>query len=128
MKRTIWMMLNVLFAVLFLFAAVVQYNDPDPLPWMLIYGAAIVACLLVLRRSRAWIVPAAIALCALVWAGLLAPAAQGVRFRDMFAEFEMRDAGIEVAREVFGLLIIGAWMILVTIGSMRAKAQTHRRL
>ena len=35
-------------AVLFLIAAALQYNDPDPLRWMAIYGLAVLACLLAL--------------------------------------------------------------------------------
>ena len=35
-----------LFALLFTSAAIVQYNDPDPIIWILFYGIAAVCCLL----------------------------------------------------------------------------------
>lgn len=34
--------LKISFAALFLLFAVVQYNDPDPLVWILVYGAMVV--------------------------------------------------------------------------------------
>ncbi len=30
--------LNLLFAALFIFSAIIQYNDPDPVLWILLYG------------------------------------------------------------------------------------------
>lgn len=37
-----------LLALYFLFAAAVQYNDPDPLHWMALYGLSAASCFLVL--------------------------------------------------------------------------------
>ena len=61
------------FAVLFALSVAVQYNDPDPLPWMALYGcAAVVAGLAAAKRSM--LVPAGVVgLVALVWALTLAP-------------------------------------------------------
>jgi Transmembrane family 220, helix len=36
----VYRVINWVMAVLFLFAAVVQYNDPDPVRWMAMYLAA----------------------------------------------------------------------------------------
>lgn len=33
------------FALLFIFSAIVQYNDPDPFLWIILYVTAAVACL-----------------------------------------------------------------------------------
>jgi hypothetical protein len=123
MKRALWIALNILFALMFLFSVIVQYNDPDPLLWMCIYGAAALACVLALRRTRSWLLPAAVALLALVWAATLAPHVGGVRPADMFAEFEMQDEAIELAREMFGLLIVAGWMLVLVIDGAR---QTKR--
>jgi hypothetical protein len=117
----LWIGLNVLFALMFLFSVVVQINDPDPLLWMAIYAAATVACVLALRQRRSWIPPAAVALVALVWAATLAPHVGGVRPADMFAEFEMKDESIELAREMFGLLIVAAWMVVLVVDGVRQK-------
>jgi len=56
-------------AALFAFAAAVQYNDPDPLRWMAIYGLAMLACGLALAGRLSWLPPALLGLIALIWAG-----------------------------------------------------------
>jgi hypothetical protein len=49
---------NALFALLFTFSVGVQVNDPDPVPWMLVYGSAVGVCVLWhlgrLPRGLAW--------------------------------------------------------------------------
>lgn len=42
--------LNLLLAVLFIVFAFIQINDPDPVLWILIYGAMAVACVLAAFR------------------------------------------------------------------------------
>jgi hypothetical protein len=101
-----------LLAVLFLFGLAVQYNDPDPLPWMAIYAAAALACILAaVGRLPRWL-PAIVTLVAAVWAVALAPGVIGqVNPLEMFEEFEMKSPQIEQAREMFGLLIIAVVML-----------------
>ena len=41
-----WKVADALFLLMFVFSVVVQVNDPDPLAWMAMYGAAAIACLL----------------------------------------------------------------------------------
>ena len=96
------------FALLFLFAAAVQYNDPDPLAWMAIYLAAAAACLVTARGRTDWQLAAATATVALIWALTLLPEAWSVPVLGLFASWEMADARIEVAREMYGLLIVFA--------------------
>lgn len=38
--------ISLVFTLLFTFSAIVQYNDPDPYLWIILYGTAAVACLL----------------------------------------------------------------------------------
>jgi hypothetical protein len=59
---------NLLFALLFAFSVVVQANDPDPLRWMAIYGAATAACVAWDRLSLPRGVAALIGGLALAWA------------------------------------------------------------
>jgi len=108
--------------LMFLFSAAVQVNDPDPLVWMAIYGAAAVVCgLEIRRRTPAW-APVAVALVALVWAGSLHYRAQDVPISSLFAEWEMQNVRIEEAREMYGLLIVGTWMIVIAaVGWRRAR-------
>lgn len=106
--------------VLFAFSVVVQVNDPDPLRWMALYGLAAVACALSLvARARPWF-PALVGVIALGWAATLAPRVLGnVPFSDMFGAFEMRSTGIEESREMYGLLIVAAWMAAVAVRASR---------
>lgn len=108
---------NVVMAVLFAISAAVQYNDPDPLQWMALYGAATLACLAALRRRPDPWVPAAIAVVALVWALSLAPSVLGVLpARDIF---QLRSAAGEEGREMYGLLIVAVWMTLLALTARR---------
>jgi len=109
-----WKVADALFFLMFAFSVVVQVNDPDPLPWMLMYGAAAVACLLSLTGKLKWQFAVVTGIIALAWAASIAPRVIGqVPFMDMFAEFEMKDIGVEESREMYGLILIGGWMALL---------------
>jgi hypothetical protein len=108
--------------VAFVLSVVVQLNDPDPLPWAAIYGAAAAACLLNLKGRGRWWMPAGIGLLALVWSIALAPGVLGqVPFTSMFGAWEMENAGIERSREMYGLLLIAAWMAVLAIPAFRSR-------
>lgn len=96
------------FAALFLFAALLQYNDPDPVAWVAIYLAACMSCLVTAFRRTDWELSASVAGVALVWALTLLPEAARVPLAHLFAAWEMADERIEVAREMYGLLAIFA--------------------
>jgi len=106
-------------ALLFLLAAVVQYNDPDPLAWMAIYGAALATCVVALRgRMPRWL-PAVVGVGAALWAAILLPTVLGqVSFSEMFRETGMATLEIEEARETLGLTLVAIWM-LVLLATMR---------
>ena len=122
MAERIWTVANGIMLLMFLFSAAVQVNDPDPLVWMVIYGAAAVACGLEMRRrAPAWAV-VALAATALVWAARLYFRANDVPISSLFAEWEMRDVRVEEAREMYGLTIVGVWMmVILTVRLARAK-------
>jgi len=120
--------LNGLFAALFLFGAVVQYNDPDPLRWALFYLAAAVTCGLGAASRLRWPLPAAVALAALAWAATLLIGATGeVGVGELFSAWEMKDTRIEEGREMYGLLIIAAWMSVLAVALFRARGSADRR-
>lgn len=106
-------------AALFLFAAAVQYNDPDPLRWMAVYGLAALACVLSLRRRLFRLVPVLVGLGAVAWAGTLAPSVIGrVSVEELFQSYGMLSETVEEAREMGGLLIVAVWMgLLALVGS-----------
>ncbi len=93
--------LALIFAVLFVVFAGLQYNDPDPQVWIPIYGFAAVACLMAYTDiGRPWF----FALMAVIY--LVAAAYQWPPVFHGFAFGEgMRDMNIELARESGGLVI-----------------------
>ena len=113
MRERFWTLANVIMLLMFVFSAAVQVNDPDPLVWMGIYAAAAVVCgFETRRRTPAW-APVVVALIAFAWAGSLYYRAHDVPISSLFAEWEMQDLRIEEAREMYGLLIVGVWMIVI---------------
>ncbi|MFN2566834.1 MAG: transmembrane 220 family protein [Gemmatimonadaceae bacterium] len=118
-----WRAADAVMLLLFTFGAVVQVNDPDPARWIAIYALAAAACLLSLRRRIHWALPALICVVALAWAATLARRVVGrVPFGEMFGAFEMRTVGIEESREMYGLLIIAAWMAVLALRARRGSA------
>lgn len=104
-----------LMAIFFVYAAVVQLNDPDPVRWIAIYVAALgcsVGCAFA-WRVRALSVATAVAgaAWAVGWWTILAKLPQ-------FGKIPWIE--IEEARELGGLLIVTAWTALVAaIGDAR---------
>lgn len=105
---------NGLMLAMFLFSVAVQYNDPDPLVWMTVYGLAALACVLAWRRPAVAMAPAALGAACLFWVATLAPQVLGrVGFGELFAAWEMQDTRVEVGRELGGLLIVTIWMAVL---------------
>jgi hypothetical protein len=115
-------LLHGLFAALFLLGAVVQYNDPDPLRWIAIYLAAATSCgLVAARRVPRWL-PATVGVVALAWAAGLASHVLGkVEPSELVGAWEMKDANVEMGREMYGLVIIAAWMIVILLTGQRRR-------
>lgn len=89
-----------------------QYNDPDPLRWMTIYGVgAIVAALLPAKRALA---PIALLVGAgtAAWAIYLAHSVWGViQVSDLTNKMSEKGGAVEVGREAGGLAIQAAWLL-----------------
>jgi hypothetical protein len=114
----VFRVINGLMAGLFAIAVAVQYNDPDPARWMLLYGAAAVVTLTAALRGRAPLAASAISgLVALAWAVVMIrdSLADLTTYQHMFDAWEMRSAPIEEAREASGLLIVFLWMTAVVV-------------
>ena len=111
-----------LLGALFLLGAAVQYNDPDPLRWAAIYFAAAAACMLAAFGRGHWALPAAVGVVAAAWAATLAPSVLGkVVPSELVGAWEMKDARVEVGREMYGLLIIAAWMAVLAFTHLRRR-------
>jgi hypothetical protein len=102
-------------AALFAFGVIVQYNDPDSLIWMLIYLAPAILCIgAAARRSVPLWAASGVAAVALLWGLVWSRSVPLSEYFHMFDYWEMKSAAAEEARETSGLLIIAAWMGVLT--------------
>ena len=102
--------LGFLFTLLFALGAIVQYNDPDSLLWIIIYGIAALISLLFALGKISFIVSSV--------AGFIAFIGFSLSYPEKFEGFEIGAGNIkniEEGREAFGLLIIAAvvWMYAI---------------
>jgi hypothetical protein len=114
--RMAFRIINALMALVFLMAVVVQYNDPDPLQWMAIYGATCVVSVLAWRGRVHPAVPLLVGVVALAWAlSIMLGGPGGSNYLHMFDAWEMQSVNVEQAREATGLLIVAVWMAVVAM-------------
>ena len=117
---------NIIFCVLFLVSAALQYNDPDPYLWIPIYMYGVVYCWLAFKEEYhpvAYLVGSAILL---VYAGYEFFSEDGVLdwFNKHNAEgiahtMKAEKPWIESTREFFGLLILIVVMMINYLVSKR---------
>ena len=98
-------------ALLFIAWAAFQYNDPDPFVWILVYGLAALVSVLYLIRRLPVAFPAILGIICLGWGVYLSTR----------IEYVSPLIQIEEWREMMGLLIITAWMGLLTWFVLRTK-------
>lgn len=100
------------FCLFFLYAVVVQYNDPDALTWYLLYGTAAWASLwFALGKLKFW------------WALVLCLGYLALAFVDWPQQFEgvalkdgMKTVNVEEGRESLGMGICSFAMLLYMLG------------
>jgi hypothetical protein len=111
--------LNWIFCFLFLLSAVLQYNDPDPIPWMLMWGAAGATCLLSGLGKLPKPLPITVGVIGLIWAFSLLPGivrtASDIHWNEVFMQASMSNITVEWVREMGGLLIMAVWMGLLNL-------------
>jgi hypothetical protein len=98
------------FGALCVVSAILQYNDPDPLVWMVIYGVSALASFYFALGKINYIVPFIL--------GILLVIGFVYQFPDKFEGFEIGSGdikNIEEGRESFGLLIMGLVMLTFSI-------------
>lgn len=118
--RMLW-----IFGVLFfLLAVAVQYNDPDPLIWMLLYGIVAAASLLALlnRLSPRGVVIATIP--HLLFGMWLSPNLLRTSV-DAFRSVGMKNDLDELVREAWGSVICILWMIILYLHARRLARRTR---
>ena len=105
--------LYILLTALFLYMVTIQFNDPDPLYWAVVYGgvAAVTLAQALGKRSEFWIT----VLIGATVAGMIIAAPGFFEFvaaGDIAAMGDMQNAGyVEPAREFGGLLIALAALV-----------------
>ncbi len=114
---------NVAMGLLFLMGAAVQWNDPDPLGWILIYSGAALACAVFRRVSWARWVASATAVAGIAWGARIgSEMPRWVAPSQMFEPMERYGGAVEMAREFWGLSIIVLWMnVLIWSGRGQEK-------
>lgn len=105
---------NLIMLPLLLMSVVVQYNDPDGVVWMLIYGYSLVITVPALFGVyTAWAIPGAL--------GYLSA------FAALAPTFESPIMKSELTREGGGLLIAGLWMLCLAIAWYRNRPLARER-
>ncbi|MDA2925316.1 transmembrane 220 family protein [Acidobacteria bacterium AH-259-L09] len=105
---------NIAMSLVFLLAAGVQYNDPDPIRWISIYGLAATACFLSLAR-QARRLPRALA-AVLGACGIL-----GGFFLALRVVGKQSVANSEEGREMLGLFLVALWMAALLIWTRKQR-------
>jgi len=116
---------NWVMAIVFMLCVAVQYNDPDPVRWMTIYGLAFAACLLFVSGKLRWPFPAAVGAAALLWAATIGPRVIGknVPMNEVFGTMRMISEPVEESREMGGLLIVATWMLVLLLAMRKQISQ-----
>jgi transmembrane protein TMEM220 len=120
--------LGALGAAVFGVFAALQYNDPDAVVWIAIYGAACGVCVGAAAGRRLWPYALLVPGVALAWSLALLPAimAQPLDWSAVFGPGGMMMApGVEETREALGLLIAASWTAAVTFGGRGALARAE---
>ena len=109
------------FALLFLFGAVVQWNDPDPLRWMVAY-LAVAGLSGAAALGRVSLLPTAVVLAGLLsWLLLWSPAFAHSSL-DAMRSFGMSGAAQEEeVREAWGLLLLVGWTAGLLVVALRRR-------
>lgn len=102
-------------AVVFALCTLVQFNDPDPLPWLFIYGGAFSVAVWALGGSVPRPLLLLLAVVAPCWAALLLSAAwastEPLSLAAVVGSIAMKNDRVELVREIGGLVIVSAYML-----------------
>jgi len=120
--------INLLLCAIMGLCAALQYNDPDPLPWIAFYTLAATAGFLYTARVGP---QACIAVAAVGgrWAVHIARAHHEiVSFTEIAQSMQAQAPGIELSRELGGLSLSSAWLAALGIGEWMRRREKQRAL
>jgi hypothetical protein len=114
---------NTLFFFVFILCAAVQYNDPDPLLWMVIYISAAGMCAAeIVKRQPRWLPGLLVAVALIGIIGLLPNIVGKVSWGEMVESITMKSQALEEAREIGGLTIVLAWSLCLFVRQQLKKS------
>lgn len=100
-------------AVLLFVCVALQYNDPDPIRWMVVYGAGAVVSVVLPIKKPAAALALVVGVLTLVWSAVLIHEIwDQVELSDLANKMSEKGGAVEVEREAGGLLIEGVWLVL----------------
>ena len=124
MQSRVLIITNYFMLLVFLLCVVVQYNDPDSLIWMTMYGLAAINCILSIRNEIHLSISIFLGLLGIVWALTLLPdVISNYLATDNMFTWQMNGLGVEEIREFGGLLIIILWMSILTLSNYLSQKQ-----
>ena len=103
--RGLLRVLTAVMSLLFVYATAVQYNDPDPGHWIILYGSASLIAGLAARYRPSAYVCCVVAAVALAWACIIS--------------VDVPLLVAEVGREMVGLGIVAGWMLALAVATRR---------
>jgi hypothetical protein len=99
-------------AVLFSLCVGLQFNDPDPIRWSVIYGAAAIAVAALPARRAFTSGAIAVGLVAAAWGAFLGAQVFGtIAISDLWLKMSEKGGAVEVGREAGGLAIVALTLI-----------------
>ena len=115
--------LNLFMCGAFGLSAILQFNDPDPIIWIIIYGFATFFAVAYHSNLKIdWIFFGVFSSITFIWGlFLFLDLNETVYFFELFAEFSMKNSTVEVGRESGGLLLISIWTSVLTMDKFRNK-------
>jgi len=119
---------NVFFALAFVLAALVQYNDPDPYLWMSTYLTAFACSVAFALDKLPPTLGYVVAGIALLWSFTLIPTivSHPPPLADVFGDVKMYAPGVEEAREAGGLWLIAGWIFTLARAARRFPREAPR--
>ena len=110
---------HLIIGVLFLFFAIVQYDDPDPLAWILIYGAiSAISLLSAFGIFNKWVAYLVLSV-SMIWMTFLFPGfwhwLRYEPFDALFGSMDPNKMHLEESREFLGLLLGAIGLVVATI-------------
>jgi Transmembrane family 220, helix len=131
-SRSPWRYVHLIFALLFAISTALQWNDPDPIRWMALYGSATVLAVLAFRGVRPTAAYAIVIIVCLVWmVSLRMGVEEFVAHHDPGAIARTMKADkpwIEETREFGGLGIVMTYCaVLLLVGLARRRSRPSDR-